>query len=71
MKLPLKITRYEESFGITDAVGTSICYVYFDEDPGTRRNVRKRLSMEDAEAIAKQIARSLTDAGKPPKEPAG
>lgn len=74
MKLPLKITRNDESFGIRDAAGTSIAYVYFDEEPGTRRDVRKRLSLEEAEAIAKHIARSLTDAEKAraaPKDSAG
>jgi hypothetical protein len=74
MKLPLKITRYEESFIVRDAHEVSIFTVYFDEGDPVRRGVRKRLDKVEAEAIAKQIARLLTDAekaGQPPKEPAG
>lgn len=62
MKLPLKIRRGTESFGIDDAAGTLICYVYFDKGKPSERAIRRRMSEEEAEAIAKQIARALTDA---------
>lgn len=62
MKLPLKIHRYDASFGIKDAAGTTICYVYFDEGNPGERAIRNLMSEEEAEPIAKQIARLLTDA---------
>lgn len=61
MKLPLKISRYEESYIVRDAHEISLFAIYFDDEPGVRRQVRKRLSMEEAEALAKRIARWLTD----------
>lgn len=62
MKLPLKIMRYEESYIVRDAHEISLFAIYFDDQPGVRRQVRKRLSKEEAEALAKRIARFLTDA---------
>lgn len=61
MRLPLKITRHEESFGITDAAGTSICYIYFGVSDETQRFVAKRMTRDEAEGVARQIARALTD----------
>lgn len=60
MKLPLRLYQYEESFGIQDAEGYSVCYLYFDDDP-KRRIVTKRMTKAEAESVAKQIARALTD----------
>jgi len=62
MKLPLRIHRYAASFGITDATGLAICYVYFDKGNPGERAIRNLMSEEEAEPIAKQIARLLTDA---------
>lgn len=62
MKLPLRIHRAGESFGIHDASGLTICYVYFDKGNAGERAIRNRMSEEEAEPIAKQIARLLTDA---------
>lgn len=61
MKLPLKISRYEESYIVRDAHDIALFTIYFDDQPGVRREVRKRLSKEEAEALAKRIARWLTD----------
>lgn len=60
MKLPLRLYQYDESFGIRDAEGYSVCYLYFDDDP-KRRIVTKRMTKAEAESVAKQIARALTD----------
>lgn len=61
MKTPLKIGRYGESFNIRDANDTSICTVFFDKGNDSERAIRKRMSEEEAEALAKRIARMLTD----------
>ena len=60
MKLPLKIKRTGESFGIVDSVGTMIAYVYFDNDVD-RASVRKRMHEDEARDIAQFVARALTD----------
>lgn len=70
MKLPLRMHRYDASFGIKDAAGTTICYVYFDKGNPGERAIRGLMSEEEAEPIAKQIARLLTDA-ETTKEPTG
>lgn len=61
MKLPLRITKFNESFGIRDAADIPICYVYFDRGNEVERAIRKRMSEEEAEALAKRIALMLTD----------
>ena len=61
MRLPLKITRHDESFGITDASGISIAYVYFGTADETQRFAAKRMRLDEAESVARQIARALTD----------
>ena len=61
MKTPLKISRYAESFNIRDAHDISICTVFFDSGNDSERAIRKRMSPEEAEAVAKRIARLLTD----------
>lgn len=68
MKLPLRIHRYDASFVIKDANDTTIAYVYFDKGKPGERAIRNLMSEEEAETIAKQIARLLTDA-ETPKEP--
>ena len=59
--LPLRIIRHEGSFGIRDAVETTLCFVYFDKGTATERSIRKLMSEEEAEALVKRIARFLTD----------
>ncbi len=66
MRLPIKITRHEGSFGITDVIGTTICYVYFDTGSDSERGIRKLMSEAEAEAIVKGIARHLTNEKDPP-----
>ena len=61
MRLPLKITRHEESYSIRDAAGTSICYIYFGVSDETQRFAAKRMTRAEAEDVARQIARALTD----------
>jgi hypothetical protein len=61
MRLPLRITKYAESFIIRDAHDTSICSIFFDRGNDSERAIRKRMSEEEAEALAKRIARMLTD----------
>lgn len=70
MKLPLKIAAHAESFGITDAAGTIIAYVYFGVGDETQRQAAKRMTRDEAESVAKTIARALTDnAGTNPTTP--
>lgn len=59
---PLRITAHAESFGISDAAGTIIAYVYFGVGDATQRQAAKRMTRDEAESVAKQIARALTDA---------
>lgn len=73
MKLPLRIIPWRDSirhdisaYIISDAEGRSI-NISCDADP-IRRDVAKLWSPEEAEALAKRIARFLTDA-ETPKEP--
>ena len=61
IRLPLKITRLEESFSIVDAAGVVVSYVYFGVADQTQRFAAERMSRDEAEGIAKQIARALTD----------
>ena len=61
MRLPLRIVRYNESFGIHDAHDTVILYVYFDKGSPGELAIRKRLSEPEAEEIVKRVARFLTD----------
>lgn len=61
MKLPLRIVRYAESFGIHDAHDTVILYVYFDKGSPGERAIRRRMSEAEAEDVAKRVARFLTD----------
>lgn len=71
MDLPLKITRHEESFGITDAAGISIAFVYFGTADETQRFAARRMTRAEAEDVAKQIARALTDNATGTGEPGG
>jgi hypothetical protein len=61
MRTPLRISKYAESFIIKDATDTVICAVYFDKGNDSERAIRKRMSEAEAEALAKRIARLLTD----------
>ncbi len=59
MRLPLRITRSGESIRIEDADGRAI-YLYVEDEP-SRRDLMKRWTSAEAQAIAKVIARALTD----------
>ena len=58
-RLPLRVKRAGESYQIVDAAGRSI-YIYFEDDE-TRRSAMQRWTSAEAETLAKQIARALTD----------
>lgn len=63
IKLPLRIRELEESFGIDDAAGRSVAYIYFcDEEQ--RRGVIGRFAKTEAKAIAIATARALTAAAE-------
>lgn len=69
MKLPLRIIPWRDSirhdisaYIISDAEGRSI-NICCETDP-LRRDVAKLWSPEEAQALAKKIARLLTDAGQ-------
>jgi hypothetical protein len=57
--LPLRIRKRGEAFIVEDANETAIAYVYFEDMP-TRQAILKRLSQDNAKAVAQQIARALT-----------
>jgi hypothetical protein len=59
LRFPLRVKRVGESFQIIDAAGRSIL-MYFEDDE-TRRSIMNRWTSAEAEALAKQIARALTD----------
>ncbi len=60
MKLPLRIVRSGESCRVLEAVGVALCHLYFEDEP-SRRAMMKRLTSAQAEALARAIARHLTD----------
>lgn len=60
MKLPLKVKRSGESYRIEDATGRAI-YLYVEDDEFRRSAARTRWTSKEAEALAKRIARMLTD----------
>lgn len=57
---PLKLHRGAECFYIEDAHGRRFSYVYFEDEPG-RRERTGRFTREDAEKVAKLIARRLSE----------
>lgn len=59
LELPLTIKKHAESVVITDALGRGI-YLYFENDQ-TRRSATKRYTEEEAIALARRVARLLTD----------
>ena len=62
MRLPLKIKRHDESFIVTDASGVTLLAVYFDAGEDTsRRAIRNRMGLDEAQDIARRCARFLTD----------
>lgn len=63
MRLPLRIKREPTGFRIIDADDTVMAYVWAQDDP-IRRGILKHLDPAKAEAIAKQIARALTENAK-------
>lgn len=61
ISLPLRIRRHAESVAVEDAVGRTVSYVYFAEDP-QRQSVARRVGREEAIRIAQITARALTEA---------
>lgn len=62
--LPVRIVRIDGGFKILDALGRSIAYVYAAE--GARlAAMPDMLSFEEAEEVAKAIARGLTMTKEP------
>jgi hypothetical protein len=53
---PWKLIEHEESFAVADASGTSLAFIYFEEEPG-RRSSMKRLAREDARRLATHVVR--------------
>ena len=54
---PWSYNEEGESFIVSSADGRPITYVYFDDGDDMRRDVRKRMTREEARRIAKAIAR--------------
>lgn len=53
---PWQMIEREESFTIEDASGQALAYVYFEDEPG-RQRVMKRLTRDEARRIAVNIAK--------------
>lgn len=62
-RLPLRLRRRDGAFVIQDADGKNLVYVYFEE-MAERRRILNLLSLEDAETVARSIARALTEDAK-------
>ncbi|GEP09014.1 hypothetical protein [Methylobacterium gnaphalii] len=60
LQLPLKLTLRGESVAVLDAVGISVCHIYYDDGCPVRRSVRQRMTKEDAITVGKTVARALT-----------
>jgi hypothetical protein len=60
-ELPLRIVKSGESIKVVDRKERAVAYLHF-EAAELRRNLMNRWTEEEAVAIAKQIARALTDA---------
>jgi hypothetical protein len=56
MPPPWTVIEHDESFEIVDALGQSLAYVYFEDEPIRRRST-KRLSRDEARRVAANIAR--------------
>ncbi|TLG75167.1 hypothetical protein [Methylocystis sp. B8] len=61
--LPLRVRKIGESYVVADLNGIALAYVYFEDEP-TRRGIAKRLTSDDAKAVAQTIARALTEDAK-------
>lgn len=61
LRLPLRIVPHAESFGIVDALGVNVSWVYFATTPERQQQTR-RVSKEEALRIAQITARAVTDA---------
>ena len=65
LRLPLRIKRNESCYRVMDASERVLAYVYFEDDDGRRSaSAAHKWAPSEAEAIAKQIARGLTDAAR-------
>jgi hypothetical protein len=55
-ELPLVVVEHDESFEIRDAKGRKLSYTYFDDGPDpTRRQVRERMTREEANAWVRWV----------------
>jgi hypothetical protein len=55
--VPWSYNEEGESFIVSSADGRPIAYIYFNDGDDMRRDVRKRMTREEAQRIAKAIAR--------------
>jgi hypothetical protein len=53
---PWRVEENPESYVVTDALGTKLAFVYF-EDESIRQGITKRISRDDAWQLARAIAR--------------
>ncbi len=60
LRLPLKIVKLPEAYGVVDAGGLRLAYFYFENEP-SRRNTMNRLDEAEALRLAKLLARAETD----------
>lgn len=58
IRLPLQIEPCEESFGILDAAGWPVAFVYFSDTDEENRFAIKRLSREQADAFTRWVVRT-------------
>ena len=65
IRLPLRIRTVGEAVAIEDDAGVKLAYVYFEDEPG-RREVTRRVTKAEAIALARLMARTLTERASHP-----